>query len=408
MPVGHNRLYAMPKGEWDLIRSHFPFRISGFAFFGIIQREQMSEIPEQQASEAPALLSLPKPALLGRARADLRSIATAMGQPAYRGNQLAQWLYQRGATSVEDMSDLPKPMRAYLAEKFHVGRPRIATQQEAPDHTTKLLLEMADGQKVETVLLPYADRSSVCVSSQVGCAAGCTFCATATMGFARNLTAGEIVAQVLTASDALTAAPWSQGLAESARRVSHIVFMGMGEPLWNLDNVLAAIHLMNDEMGIGMRGITVSTVGIPDAMRRLADENLQITLALSLHAGTEETRREIVPVGRKYSMEEILGAARYYFDKTGRRVTYEYVLLGGVNDTEPEAAALAALLRKSPAHVNLIPWNPAHSKMAFQPPKPGDIRAFRAILDDAGIPTTQRMERGQGISAACGQLVSEN
>jgi 23S rRNA (adenine2503-C2)-methyltransferase len=367
----------------------------------------MSTLLEHSEAERPALVTVARPALVGRNREELRSLAAGLGQPAYRGNQLTQWLYERRAAEIGDMYDLPKPMRAALEARFAIGLPRVAARQEAPDRTTKFLLEMADGRKVETVLLPYEDRSSVCVSSQVGCAAGCTFCATATMGFSRNLTAGEIVAQVLTAADALAAAPWSRRLPEDARRVSHVVFMGMGEPLWNLDNVLKAIRLLNDEVGIGMRGITVSTVGIPDQMRRLADEGLQVTLALSIHAGTEDTRRQLVPVGRKYGMDEILAAARYYFEKTGRRVTFEYVMLGGVNDTEAEAAALADRLRDTPAHVNLIPWNPAHSKMAFHPPSTADIRAFRRILEGAGIAATQRMERGQGIAAACGQLNAE-
>jgi len=358
----------------------------------------------QGTPEAPGLFSIGKRPLLGRNREELRSLARSLGQPAYRGEQLARWLYQRGATRIEDMSDLPRAFRETLSERFTVGRPEVILHSEAPDRTTKLLVAMADGQRVETVLLPYEERTSVCVSSQVGCAAGCTFCATATMGFTRHLTAAEIVGQVLAASAALNAAPWSEGLPESARRVNHVVFMGMGEPLWNLDNVLKAIRLLNEEVGIGMRGITVSTVGIPEQMRRLADEDLQVTLALSLHAGTEETRQRLVPVGRKYNMDDILAAARYYFERTGRRVTFEYVVLGGVNDTPEEARALAQRLRNTPAHVNLIPWNPAHSKMAFRPPAPADIRAFRRILEDAGIAVTQRAERGQGIAAACGQL----
>lgn len=366
----------------------------------------MSDFEHTETRESP-LVAAPqarKPVLLGRTREELRPLAQGFGQPAFRGNQIAQWLYQRRAGDFAEMTDLPKPLRQAMAERFDVGRPRIVQRQEAADHTTKFLLEWTDGKQVETVLLPYADRSSVCVSSQVGCAAGCVFCATAMMGFARNLTAGEIVAQALTAADALAAARWSASLPEAARRLSHVVFMGMGEPMWNLDNVLKAIRLMNAEMGIGMRGITVSTVGIPEGMRRLADEGLPITLAVSLHAGTEETRRRLVPVGRKYDFDAVVDAARYYFDRTSRRVTYEYVALGGVNDTEAEARALAARLQGTPAHVNLIPWNPAYSKMTFAPPRPRDLSAFRRILEGAGIAATQRMERGQGIDAACGQL----
>ncbi|HEY3268039.1 MAG TPA: 23S rRNA (adenine(2503)-C(2))-methyltransferase RlmN [Armatimonadota bacterium] len=343
-----------------------------------------------------------RPALLGRTREELREAAAGLRQPAYRGNQLAAWLYERRASAFEDMSDLPKGMRESLGHRYSVGRPAVAAAQEAPDHTTKFLLRLADGVAVEAVLLPYADRATVCVSSQVGCAAGCSFCATATMGFTRNLTAGEIVGQALAAADVLAAARWA-GPVEG-RRVDHVVFMGMGEPLWNLDNVLKAVRLLNEEVGIGMRGITISTVGIPDEMRRLADERLQLTLAVSLHAGTDDTRKALVPVARKHSFDAVLDAARYYFNRTGRRVTFEYVMLGGDNDTEEEALALARRLRGTPSHVNLIPWNPALSRVEHFAPDPRSLRGFRGVLEAAGIAVTQRQERGQGIAAACGQL----
>lgn len=344
--------------------------------------------------------------LLGKTRAELRALAVSFGQPEYRGTQLAEWLYSKHCASFEAMTNLPAAFREELGLRTAIGRPEVVARSEAPDRTVKLLLDF-DGVRAETVLLPYDERVSVCVSSQVGCAAGCTFCATGAMGLTRNLTAGEIVAQVVCAADALEASPWYGRQAESARAVNHVVFMGMGEPLWNLGNVVKAINLLNIEVGIGMRGITVSTVGIPDEMRRLADHNLQITLAVSLHAGTEETRTSLVPVGRKYSLNDVLDAAHYYFDVTGRRVTYEYVLLGGVNDTRAEARALAARLRGSQSHVNLIPWNPAHTRESFNAPYPEDVHAFRLVLQDAGIAVTQRMERGQGIAAACGQLAGE-
>lgn len=346
-------------------------------------------------------------ALLGKTRDELREFAVAHRQPAYRGSQLAEWVYAKKATSFQAMSNLPAEFRDELAANALIGRPEVIARSEAPDRTVKLLLDF-EGVRAETVLLPYDDRVSVCVSSQVGCAAGCTFCATGAMGLTRNLSAGEIVAQVLCAEDALEASPWYRRQAESAKTVNHVVFMGMGEPLWNLSSVVKAINLLNKELGIGMRGITVSTVGIPDEMRRLADHNLQVTLAVSLHAGTEETRTSLVPVGRKYSLNEVLDAAHYYFDVTGRRVTYEYVLLGGVNDTRTEARALAARLRGSQSHVNLIPWNPAHTREEFNAPYPEDVHAFRLVLQDAGIAVTQRMERGQGIAAACGQLAGQN
>ena len=341
--------------------------------------------------------------LLGHSREDLCAIASGLGQPAYRGNQIADWLYAGKCATVDEMSNLPKGFRAKLAERARVGTPEVVAATEAPDRTTKFLLDF-DGVRVETVLLPSDDRVSVCVSSQVGCAAGCTFCATATLGMTRNLTAGEIVAQVLVASRALEAAPWYALQLPGACAVNHVVYMGMGEPLWNLENVVRSIRLLNEELGIGMRGITVSTVGIPDEIRRLANYNLQITLAVSLHAGTEETRQALVPVGRKYSINEVLDASRYYFDVTGRRVTYEYVLLGGVNDSPAEAMALARRISGVPAHVNLIPWNTVDSRGTFKPPRRDDIRRFRGVLEYAGIAVTQRRERGQGIAAACGQL----
>jgi 23S rRNA (adenine2503-C2)-methyltransferase len=301
------------------------------------------------------------------------------------------------------MTNLPAGFRASIAERAAIGLPQVVARSEASDRTVKLLLDYA-GARVETVLLPYDDRVSVCVSSQVGCAAGCVFCATGMLGLTRNLTAGEIVGQVISASAALREAPWNHGNFGPPQSINHVVFMGMGEPLWNLGNVVKAIHILNEEMGIGMRGITVSTVGIPDEIRRLAEHKLQITLAVSLHAGTEETRRSLVPVGRKYPLNDVITAARDYFDTTGRRVTYEYVLLGGVNDTPFEARALATRIRGTQSHVNLIPWNPAGSREAFHEPREADVWAFRRILEDAGIAVTQRTERGQGIAAACGQL----
>ncbi|HEY3413431.1 MAG TPA: 23S rRNA (adenine(2503)-C(2))-methyltransferase RlmN [Armatimonadota bacterium] len=353
-------------------------------------------------SDFPVISALAQ-TLLGHSREDLCKMAAALGQPAYRGNQIADWLYAGKCASIDEMSNLPKGFRAKLAERARVGTPEVVAATGAPDRTAKFLLDF-DGVRVETVLLPSDDRVSVCVSSQVGCAAGCTFCATATLGLTRNLSAGEIVAQVLVAARALESAPWYASQQPGARAVNHVVYMGMGEPLWNLENVVKSIRLLNEEVGIGMRGITVSTVGIPDEIRRLADYNLQITLAVSLHAGTEETRQALVPVGRKFPLNQVLEASRYYFDVTGRRVTYEYVLLKGVNDSPEEAFALANRISGVPAHVNLIPWNPAESRGSFERPRGDDIRRFRAVLERAGVAVTQRRERGQGIAAACGQL----
>jgi 23S rRNA (adenine2503-C2)-methyltransferase len=333
--------------------------------------------------------------LLGCDREELEQFAKQLGEPVYRGRQLARWLYRRGARSFEEMSDLPAPLRARLAEVATVGRGRLITAQTSRDGTTKLLLEEGGGQ-IETVLLPYEERVSVCISSQVGCPVGCTFCATATMGFARNLTAGEMVDQVLAAQEAAR--------QSGRKRITHVVVMGMGEPLINLNALLKAIRLLNREVGIAMRHITVSTAGYVPGIRRLAEENLQITLALSLHAPNDEVRVPLIPLARKYPLAETMAAVRDYATRTGRRVTLEYLLLAGVNDSEAQALELARLVHGMITHVNLIPWNPADSFSKFQAPSADRIRAFRRTLERHGLTVTQRVERGQEISAACGQL----
>ncbi|MCS6861741.1 MAG: 23S rRNA (adenine(2503)-C(2))-methyltransferase RlmN, partial [Abditibacteriales bacterium] len=259
------------------------------------------------------------------------------------------------------------------------------------DGTVKLLLKLRDGETIETVGLPYDDRLSCCVSSQVGCPMRCAFCATGLSGYTRNLTAGEIVEQVLTVNDILAA------------RVNHVVFMGMGEPLLNVDNVLKAVRLLNKEVGIAMRQLTVSTVGIVPGIRRLADEKLQLTLAVSLHAPTDDLRAQLIPTMRKWGVQDIIAACRQYVATTGRRVTFEYVLLAGVNDHPAQARALARLLRGLICHVNLIPFNPV-AEVDHRAPTPERVRAFREVLERAGISVTQRVQRGADIDAACGQL----
>ena len=334
--------------------------------------------------------------LLGRDRAELEALARELGEPSYRGRQLAEWLYRRGAHRFEAMTDLPASFRSRLSEIATVGRADLVTAQTSRDGTTKLLLEEPDGRRIETVLLPYEARTSVCISSQVGCPVGCVFCATATMGFARNVTAGEMVDQVLAAREAA---------ARVGRpRITHVVVMGMGEPLLNLDALLQAIRLLNQEVGIAMRHITVSTAGYVPGIRRLAEEDLQITLALSLHAPNDTLRVQLIPLAKKYPLAETMAAVRDYTARTGRRVTLEYLLLAGVNDTEPLALELAHLVRGMITSVNLIPWNPADSFARFAAPSSGRVRAFRRVLERRGLTVTQRVERGQDISAACGQL----
>jgi 23S rRNA (adenine2503-C2)-methyltransferase len=341
------------------------------------------------------VLSAPR-RLVGMDRAELQAFVQELGEPAYRGRQLAHWLYRRGARHFDEMTDLPAAFRAHLAEAAVIGRADLVTAQTSRDGTTKLLLEEPDARRIETVLLPYESRTSVCISSQVGCPVGCVFCATATMGFARNVTAGEMVDQVLAAQEAARAA--------GRERITHVVVMGMGEPLLNMDALLKAIRLLNDEVGIAMRHITVSTAGYVPGIRRLAEENLQITLALSLHAPNDTLRAELIPLAKKYPLAETMAAVRDYTERTGRRVTLEYLLLAGVNDSEPLALELAHLVRGMITHVNLIPWNPADSFSAFTAPSAARVRAFRRALERHGLTVTQRVERGQDISAACGQL----
>lgn len=332
-----------------------------------------------------------KPHLLGMTRKELEALAVSLGQPAFRGRQIADWIYKRGVTSIEEMSNLPAGFRTALAESANLYRDGILDQAKSPDGTTKFLLELEDAQRIESVLLPYEERVSVCVSTQVGCAMACEFCATGMGGFIRDLTAGEIVDEVLTLQ------------RESGRRISHVVYMGMGEPLLNYDNVLKSLHLLNDEVGISMRHITVSTAGITPRIQKLAHEKLQITLAVSLHAPNDEVRRSIMPIASRYPIEGLIGACREYAEETHRRITFEYLLIRDVNDSPAQAHELAALLKGMLCNVNLIPYNAVEGLLLKRPTK-GRVQGFRAILENAGITVTQRLERGHSIAAACGQL----
>jgi len=340
-------------------------------------------------------------ALLGLNTEELRALVQDEGEPAYRGNQLAEWVYRRGARTFDEMTNLPDTLRLRLKKKYEVGRSRVITVQHSRDGTTKLLVEMCDGARVESVGLPYADRFSCCLSTQVGCPVGCVFCATGLSGYTRNLTAGEIVDQALAVQE--EAQKHSPQTDKHSRRVDHITFMGMGEPLLNYAATVKAIDLLNRELGIAMRHLTLSTVGFVPGIRRLAQEKSQITLAVSLHAPLDSLRSQLIPGMVKWSVAEIIDACREYVQQTGRRVTFEYCLLGGVNDRIAEARELASLLRGLNCHVNLIPYNPIHGP-GFHHPSPKDIRAFREVLSSAGIQVTQRVQRGPDIDAACGQL----
>ncbi len=332
--------------------------------------------------------------LIGKTTKELETLVLEAGQPAYRGKQLAAWIYQRGAKSFDEMTDLSRELRASLAETYVIGLPRAAHQERAEDETVKYLMEMTDAKTIESVLLPYPERVSVCLSSQIGCAAGCTFCATAQGGLARNLTAGEIVGQLLKMQ------------SECDRRISHAVYMGMGEPLWNYDEVVKSLRLLGNEVGMSFRNLTVSTVGVVPGILALAKEDLPITLALSLHAPDDELRKSLIPTGRKWKIEEILDACAEYSANTRRNLTFEYLLIGGLNDKPEHARALASLLKEKnlPGNVNLIPFNYVETSQGFKRPTRQSVTKFREELEKAGRIATQRMTRGHAISAACGQL----
>lgn len=334
---------------------------------------------------------------------DLRSLeegelvrwVQALGEPAYRGRQLARWVHGRGARGFESMTDLPANLRRLLAERARLTCLRVLRRTTSSDGaTTKYLLACEDGSTVESVWMRYADgRRSACVSTQVGCGMGCTFCATGLSGLGRNLTAGEITDQVHVMQQ------------DQGERVSHVVFMGMGEPLANLEATVRAVRLLNAPygVGVGIRRITVSTVGLVPQIVRLAELRLGFTLAVSLHAPEDELRSQLVPINRRYPLAQLLDACRVYVARTGRRVTFEYVLLEGVNDAPEHARLLGQRLKGLRCHVNLIPWNPVPS-LPYRRPGVQRVRAFARVLHAQGIPVTVRIERGTDIQAACGQL----
>lgn len=334
--------------------------------------------------------------LVGLTSPELEELAVGLGQPAYRGRQLATWIYKKAVAEFDEMKDLPAQFREKLAENHLVNPLIVADHRKSTDDVDKLLVHNGDEEVYECVLLPYRDRVSCCLSSQVGCLMGCTFCATGLGGFDRNLTAAEIVGQYLLLQSI------------SDKRVSHVVFMGMGEPLLNFDQLVKSLDILHDEIGLSRRHITVSTVGIVPAIKKLGDLGMPIHLALSIHSPFDKVRDVLMPVNQKWPVEVVVEAVREYAKKTGRKITFEYLLIDEVNDTEEQADALAWLIQGLPSVVNLIPFNYVDTEQGFARPKPERVRAFRNRLESAGVNVTQRVERGHDIAAACGQLAGQH
>ena len=331
-------------------------------------------------------------------QAGLEGLLASWGLPRFRAKQLHGWLYARGVADFDAMGNLPAALRDRLAAEAAAGTLAIDTEQQSRDGTVKRLYRLPDGQLIESVLMRYASgRNTACISSQAGCAMGCAFCATGQMGFARHLTAGEIFEQAwITARE----------LQAEGDRLSNVVLMGMGEPFHNYDAAITAIRRIMADLGIGARHITVSTVGLVPAIRRFAAEGLQVGLAISLHATEDAHRSAMMPVNRRWNIDELLGACRDYQAATKRRVTFEWALISGENDGEAEAERLGRLLRGLRCHVNLIPLNPTGG-YAGGPSDEAAVARFVAVLDQHGVPATVRVRRGIDIDAGCGQLKSK-
>lgn len=348
-----------------------------------------------------------KTEIIGLSKEELSLFLEEMGEKPYRVKQLWQWLYFKGVKSFDEMTNLSKDLRLKLEEKFVLTRPKIVTEQVSKDKTHKWLLEFSDGERVETVYIPELDRGAVCISTQVGCAMGCKFCHTGSQKLTRNLTAGEIVSQFMVARDAY--GEWPSPTNET-RYLSNIVVMGMGEPLQNKENVIKALNILSDGDGIAIsrRRITMSTCGIVPEINPVLEQT-GVRLAISLHAPTDEIRTELMPINKVYNIGQILKACQAYQQKDGSRyITFEYLMLDGINDSSDHAKELVRILKnnKIRATFNLIPFNPWPG-CEFKPSKPENIKKFADILNKAGFACPVRVARGQDILAACGQLKSK-
>jgi len=333
--------------------------------------------------------------------AELEGKVRELGQPLYRARQIADWLYQKRVQSFDEMSDLPREFRNRLGQEFTFGKIDIVRVLGSRDTTRKFLFRLTDGSLIESVLIPASpalygsrsDRRTICVSTQVGCAYGCKFCASGLDGFSRNLTPNEIVDQIIAVE------------RESGEKIDNIVFMGMGEPLANFQNLMAAIRIINGPWGLGTgaRHITLSTSGLAPQIQKLADEPLQIRLAISLHGATDEVRNQIMPINRRYNLETLLAACDYYAKRKKQRLTFEYILIANVNDSPDQARQLGRIARRLGAKVNLIPYNNVRG-LPWSRPTPEQQEQFLSILRERDVPVTLRREKGHDIDAACGQL----
>ena len=331
--------------------------------------------------------------LSGMSLEEITNLTDSLNESKYRAKQIHNWIYQKSVSSIEQMTDISKSSREKLSQIAEVTNVKIKNKQVSVDGTIKYLIEFTDGNCVETVLMRFDNRANLtaCVSSQVGCACGCKFCATGKLGFIRNLTPTEIIEQVLTIQ------------RDTGLKVTNIVFMGQGEPLLNLNNVLQAIEILNKDFVIGIRRLTVSTCGIVPQINKLAEMDFQPTLAISLHAPMHDLRKELMPIENKYHLDELMAALKNYVSDTGRRITIEYTLIKGFNDSVECAKELAKLLIGLKANINLIIYNPT-DKDTFEKPSKETIQKFKYVLEQSGKKVTIRLERGSDIDAACGQL----
>ena len=333
---------------------------------------------------------------------EAEAFAVGEGWARFRGEQVWRWVHDRGARGFEDMSNLPRDVRARLAERARIGTLDVAEVQTSRDGTRKLRLTTRDGKSIESVIIPDGEKTTQCISSQVGCAVDCQFCATAKLGLVRNLDAGEIVDQVYLARRLLAE-------VDPGRKLTNLVYMGMGEPLHNYDQMVKSLRILTHDKGAGLsqRRITVSTSGLVPKIERLGGEDIRPNLAVSLNAPNDEVRDQIMPINRKWNIGKLLAALRAYPLEQRRRITFEYVLLAGVNDSLRDASQLAKLLRGFRCKVNLIPWNP-HPEAPYERPAPAVVEAFQAECKRLGLPTYLRTPRGDDIDAACGQLANRS